>query len=153
MAQTITREPVLVADHHAEDFSDLRAALLINRLDTPLQLVRDGNELIDYLQGTGAYSDTAKYPPPQLLLTEWDLPNKRALEILRWAREQELYSVLPIMVWTRVTVSDAELKEAYHLGLNGFFAKPKKGEELNSLVRLAFEYWTLAEKPVVRRKG
>ena len=35
-----------------------------------LHFVRDGQEVIDYLQGTGPFSDRAAYPLPQLLLLD-----------------------------------------------------------------------------------
>jgi len=152
MAQLSIRELLLIADHHPEDFAQFRAALAANEIKTPVQHLTNGRQLKDYLLGKGEYADGTRFPMPQVVLTEWDLPEANALDLLRWIREENRPAMLPMMVWTRVAVSDRELKEAYHLGLNAFFSKPNKAEELKSVVRLIADYWKLAEKPVLTRK-
>jgi CheY-like chemotaxis protein len=150
MAQLTTRDLILIADHHPGDFGEFRNAITANGLHIPLKHVTDGPQLKDYL--LAREQDSTRFPMPQLVLTEWDLPGANALEFLRWMNEDKDLPMLPIMAWTRVPVSDHDLKEAYHLGLNAFFTKPSKPEETKSVVRLIVDYWRLAEKPIVRRK-
>lgn len=149
MAQLTTRELILIADHHPEDFGEFRNAITANGLNIPLQHVTTGPQLKEHLL---AKEQDAAFPMPQLVLTEWDLPGANALELLRWISKDQHLAMVPIMVWTRVPVSDHDLKEAYHFGLNAFFTKPNTPEETKSVVRLIVDYWRLAEKPIVRRK-
>ena len=152
MDQRSTLEPFLIADHHSNEVSMLREVLQASGVKNPVHVVTDGHEFTEYLQGHGAYADRTEYPMPQLTLIEWDLPRRSAMEILRWLREQPQHSMLPVMVWTRAEPSDTELKEAYQIGLNGFFVKPKVKADLPAVVRLVFEYWKLAEKPLIRKR-
>ena len=153
MARLTTRELLLIADQHGDDFAKLREALQANDIKTPLQHLTSGAQLKDCLLGKNEFADAPRFPMPQVVLIEWDLPGLSALELLRWTREDDHLAMLPIMVWTRVGLSDRELKEAYNLGLNGFFSKPNTAEELKPAVRVIFDYWKLAEKPVMRRKS
>jgi CheY-like chemotaxis protein len=148
--EQLTPEPLLIADPDADDVSRLRQSLSDNSITNPVQFVTDGAQLHQYLQRQGSYADQNRFPLPSLVLMEWDLPHKSALDILHWTRDHPQYSMLPILIWTRASVADAQLKEAYQSGLNGFFIKPKGIEELNSLTRLVFDYWRLAEKPLMR---
>ena len=151
--ERLTPEPLLIADHHSDDIRKLQQALSQNRITNPTHFVADGAQLLEYLEGHDGYADRVRFPLPQVVLMEWDLPRKSALDILRWTRDHPHYSMLPIMIWARASVSEAELKEAYQMGLNGFFEKPKTTEELNSLTLLVFEYWKLAEKPLMRQRS
>ena len=152
MAQLATRELVLIADHHPEDFARLREAFLANGINIALHHLTNGEQLRQYLVGNGEYSDGVRFPMPQLVLTEWDLPGLSALELLRWVREDDNLAKLPIVAWTRVSAADGEVKEAYHLGLNAFFVKPSKDDELKNVAALISNYWKLAEKPMMKRK-
>jgi CheY-like chemotaxis protein len=152
MDQRPALEPFLIADHHPDEVAILRESLQAAGVKNPIHAVSDGHEFIEYLQGHNRYADRTHHPMPQLALLEWNLPRRSAMEILRWLREQPQHSMLPVMIWTRVEPADAELKEAYQAGLNGCFLKPKAEADLISLVRLVFEYWKLAEKPLVRKR-
>ena len=152
MEQRSALEPFLIADHHPDQVAMLREALQANAVKNPIHVVSDGYEFVEYLQGHDRFADRTQHPLPQLALIEWNLPRRSAMEILRWIREQPQHSMLPVMIWTRAEPDDTELKEAYQVGLNGFFHKPEVAADLIAMVRLVFEYWKLAEKPLVRKR-
>jgi CheY-like chemotaxis protein len=144
-------ESLLIVDHHPNDITLLREALAASNINTPVYTLADGAEFLKYLQGEGPYADRSRHPIPQIALIEWDLPERNALQVLQLIRENSAYSMLPIMIWTRVDVSDADLKQAYSLGLSGFFAKPNS-PDISSIISLVFEYWKLAEKPSAKQR-
>jgi CheY-like chemotaxis protein len=143
-------ESLLIADHHPDDISLLRQTLQANKLGTAVNAVPDGAEFLKYIHGEGSYADRTRHPIPQIALIEWDLPHKSALEILQNIRDDPHHSMLPVMIWTRAGVTDADLRQAYYLGLSGFFAKPNS-PDISAVVRLVFEYWKLAEIPLARK--
>jgi CheY-like chemotaxis protein len=147
MSQALVLESLLVVDPHPEDVIRLQEATEAANIASPLSHVLNGNDLLPYLDGAHPYSDRTSYPRPQVALLEWDLPGMNALALLQKVRDHPKYFMLPIMIWTRAEVSDAELKQAYHLGLSGFFTKPQSGD-ISSVVALVLEYWKLAEKPL-----
>src|SRR6185295_18830422 len=53
-----------------------------------IQVVTDGQQAIDYLQGSGKFSDREKYPFPCLVLLDLKLPYVMGLEVLKWIRQQ-----------------------------------------------------------------
>jgi CheY-like chemotaxis protein len=151
MDHSLVLESFLVVDHHAEDVLLLQEAAKAANIATPLSHVLNGNEFLPYLDGTHPYSDRTRYPRPQVALLEWDLPGMNALALLQKLRDHSKYFMLPIMIWTRAQVTDGELKQAYHLGLSGFFTKPQSGD-ISAVVALVLEYWRLAEKPLLTKR-
>src|ERR1041385_5631437 len=77
-----------------------------------LQVARDGDEAIAYLEGTGTYADRRRYPVPDLVVLDLKLPMKPGLEVLKWFRQHAPESTVPVVVFTSST-SDADLREAY----------------------------------------
>jgi CheY-like chemotaxis protein len=85
---------------------DPNDALLIERafrkagLDDSLKIVRDGDEAIEYLTGTGQFQSRAGFPLPYLMLLDLKMPGTDGFEVLRWARAQESLKRLLIVVLT-----------------------------------------------------
>src|SRR5439155_1605289 len=65
---------VLLADDDENDRYLLDLAFEKNGLPNVLQVVRNGEEAIDYLRGDGVYSDREKYPWPSLMLFDLKMP-------------------------------------------------------------------------------
>ena len=55
---------ILMADDDEEDRMMTEEAWRENRLANPLRFVEDGEELMEYLEHRGKYSDPAKAPAP-----------------------------------------------------------------------------------------
>src|SRR5215467_763792 len=67
-------------------------------ITNPIQCVGDGRQAIDYLSGTGMYSDRAQFPFPGLVFLDLKLPIKMGLDVLRWVREQPELQTLLVLV-------------------------------------------------------
>ena len=61
---------ILLAEDDEDDVLLMRRAFIKSRLANPLQVVRDGEEAIQYLGGEGKYADRNVYPFPLLLLLD-----------------------------------------------------------------------------------
>jgi len=98
----------------------------------PLQVVQDGDEAIDYLQGRTPYTDYAKYPVPILMLLDLRMPRVNGLEVLRWMRGRQEFAV-PTFVLT--AFQDLNLmNEVYQLGAKSFLTKPMHERDFTSLL-------------------
>jgi CheY-like chemotaxis protein len=110
----------------AED--DPNYAILIQRAfqevngAVALQIVHDGEAVVAYLAGQGAYADRERYPLPVLMLLDLHLPRKSGFEILAWMRQQGMAS--PPVVALTSSEEPTELKQAYELGIRSHHAKP-----------------------------
>jgi CheY-like chemotaxis protein len=139
---------ILIAEDNEADFHLLELALRKNDIQNPIQLCRDGQEAIEYLQGAGAFSDRAKFPFPSVLFLDIKMPRKCGLEVLEWLKAHPKCSVIPVMVLTASRM-ESDVKKAYELGANAYMVKPSAFGDLVSLIGTACKFWSLCEKPPV----
>ena len=141
---------ILLVEDREDDILLIRKAFERAFLNNPLQIVRSGDEAVQYLRGEGKFANRAEYPLPALVLLDLKMPGMDGFEVLNWIRHSEGISTLPVIVLT----SSSEIRDvnrAYQLGANSFFVKEfdfQQAVELSSLIRR----WILtARKPEVFR--
>jgi len=105
----------------------------------PVQVARDGQEAMDYLQGVGKFADRATFPFPCLVLLDLKLPYVMGLDVLRWIRQQP-GPALPVLMLT-ASGEDADIATAYHLGANAFLTKPCEASKFQEMVKAIKEFW------------
>jgi CheY-like chemotaxis protein len=125
--------PILLAEDNDDDIALIQFAFRKANIFYPVHVVRDGEGVLSYLNGTGDYADRAKYPIPQLLLLELELPGLNGFETLKRVRGNPTLSHLKIIILTG-SEEPGSADKAHQLGANGFFAKPPGFSEL---VRIA----------------
>lgn len=126
------RNAILVAEDNDDDRLLLQRALSKARVLNPILSVRDGEETIAYLEGTGPYADRAKFPLPILLLLDLNMPKKSGLEVLAWLQAHHT-DKLGIVVLTGATDLTL-LNRAYALGAHSFLVKPLIIQDFMNLV-------------------
>ena len=93
---------ILIAEDDEEDRmlagDALTESLLINRVD----FVENGEDLMDYLNNKGKFSDKAKFPLPGLILLDLNMPKKR------WSRSLKRDQI-------RQTAEEDTCGSSYHL--------------------------------------
>lgn len=119
----LDRSVVLVAEDDDQHALLIRAALGAARLANPVQIVRDGNEAVDYLGGEGRYADRTSFPAAALLLLDLDMPGRSGLEVLAWLQSRPELSHLPAVVLTASEVGE-DVTRAYELGAASYLVKP-----------------------------
>ncbi len=112
-----------------------------------LQIVRDGQEAIDYLCGNPPFLHE-EHRPPNIIVTDLKMDGMNGFEFLRWLHGHPDYAVIPTIVLSG-SYLDHDVRTAYQLGANAFFTKPHAVAQLSAILRAAMEFWSLAEKPQV----
>ena len=135
------RTILLVEDDPNEVFLLERAFQKAN-LRFPLQVVRDGQEAIDYFKRLGSFADRGRYPVPDLMLLDLKMPRKNGFEVLEWLRSQPGWKRLIVVVFTSSDLA-ADINRAYALGTNSYLVKPGNFENLIQLVKTLESYWFL----------
>ena len=130
---------LLVEDDPNEVFLMQRAFQKAN-LKTPLFVVRDGQEAIDYLDRQGKFADITRFPEPSLMLLDLKMPRKNGFEVLAWVRQQPGLRRLVVVVLTSSNQS-ADIDRAYDLGTNSYTVKPGDFEMMIDLVKTFDSYW------------
>jgi len=65
-----------------------------------LLVVSDGLQAVKYLTGELPYADRAKYPFPDVVLLDLQLPLMDGFEVLNWIRRQPDLKFLPVIALT-----------------------------------------------------
>ena len=65
-----------------------------------INVVSDGLTAVSYLAGDGPYTDRSKYPMPDVVLLDLQLPLLHGFEVVRWIRKQEKLKSLPVIALT-----------------------------------------------------
>src|SRR5207247_3804682 len=92
-------------------------------LQNPLQAVPDGVEAMSYLLGRAKYADRARYPEPNILLIDINMPRVNGLELMSWLRTQPDFEHL-IVIALSGSAEQEEIDRAYQMGANSYLLKP-----------------------------
>ena len=136
----VARKTVLVADDDFNDISLLKRAFLKAGIDVSLNVVRDGAEAIQYLDGDNAFADRNAFPMPMLLLLDLKMPRTNGFEVLKWVRSQDGLRRLLVVVMTN-SDEPRDIDRAYDLGANSFLKKPDDFTDLLKMSEKLHEYW------------
>ena len=68
---------VLLVEDDLNDIFLVKRAFKMARLETPLQVVTDGEEATHYLSGRGKYGNRENYPLPKLIVMDIMMPDVR----------------------------------------------------------------------------
>ena len=138
---------ILLAEDDPNDVLLIQRAFHRTLVANPVQVVRDGEEVLAYLKGEDPFSDRERHPLPVLMLMDLKMPRKTGLEVLEWVRQQPGLKRLPIIVLTSSNQSP-DINRAYELGANSYLVKPAGFDSLLELVKNLDVYWLiLNEKP------
>lgn len=131
---------ILLIEDDENDVFLLQYAFKQAGITQPLQVVKDGQQAVDYLAGDGKYADRIQYPAPGLVLLDLKLPLKTGLEVLEWIREQPALQPLIVIVFTS-SAQPHDIDQAYRLGANSYVVKPSDTEKRLEVARLLKAWW------------
>src|SRR5581483_1836116 len=137
---------ILIAEDSENDALLLQMALKRAGIKERVYVVADGVEAIAYLRGEGKYKDRSKFPFPNVLFTDLKMPRMSGFEVLQWLRSNPECFIIPIIVLSASQLDD-DIRKAYQLSANAYLVRPGKFEDLQKILKLAFEFWDKCEKP------
>ncbi len=146
-----TQDPVqiLLVEDEETDVKLIRRALKKGGVVNEVQVVRDGQQALDYFFGKGQYADRAQYPLPGLVLLDLKLPKVGGLEVLEQIKAIEQLKRIPIVVLTS-SADSKDINRAYDLGANSYLVKPVEFAAFCEVAAKIKLYWLLLnERPDV----
>lgn len=129
-------QPILIAEDNEDDVFVLLRAFHHAQISNPVVTVVNGDEVLDYLTGKGAYADRDAHPLPGIIFLDMKMPKMDGFQVLEWIGRNKEFQNIPVVVLTgSMALSDAN--RAYKLGATSFIAKPCKVEHIEALPAMA----------------
>jgi len=140
---------VLLVEDNCDDIELTQRAFNATELDVTLDVVRDGQEALDYIFGNGEYSHHETNNLPKLILLDINLPKLSGLDVLRQIRKEETTRFVPVVL---LTTSDefSDVVEGYQLGSNSYIKKPVNFKVFSEVIQNLGQYWLHINTPPPR---
>lgn len=133
---------ILLVEDNPDDVDLTLYAFEKCNLGNPVVVARDGKEALDYLYGTGAYTERDTSELPMLVLLDLKLPKIDGLEVLQRMRSEPLTRFLPVVVLTSSNEQE-DMIQSYSIGVNSYVRKPVDFVEFTQAVQQLGLYWLI----------
>ena len=131
---------ILLAVDDPDDRLLAQEALNESKLKIPLDMVEDGEELMDYLHRRGKFKHLSKMPLPGLILLDLNMPKKDGHEALQEIKSDPCLCHIPVVALTTSQTKE-EINRSYDLGVNSFITKPVSFNSFVDLMENLGKYW------------
>jgi len=118
----------------------MQMALHESGVTNPLQVVRDGQQVIDYLKGAAKYANRQLYPLPCLVLMDIKLPYFSGLEVLKFIRQDPALRQVIVIILSS-SAQESDIDEAFNLGTNAYIVKPHNIDDLVIATKAIKDFW------------
>jgi two-component system, response regulator len=146
----MAEQTILLVEDNSDDEELTRIAFAEAKVANRLEVVRDGQEALDYLFAEGPHAERDVRDLPQLVLLDLKLPKIDGLEVLRRLRADDRTALLPVVILTSST-EEQDLLRGYRNGANSYVRKPVDFGEFVEAVRSLGLYWLVLNHTPPRR--
>ena len=141
----MSKSILLVEDNPQDELLILRALRKVN-VGNKVDVVRDGQQAVDYLFQQGEFANREDGDLPTVVLLDISLPRLSGLEVLERLRADVRTALLPVVILTSSDEERDRLK-SYENGANSFVRKPVDFAEFAETVARLGMYWLMTNEP------
>jgi two-component system response regulator len=140
---------ILLVEDNPQDAELILRAIKKHNLTDRIKILKDGEEALDYLFGTGKFAqDLPELPKPKVIVLDLKLPKVSGIEVLKVIKSEPSTKAIPVVILTS-SAEDQDIKECYNLGVNSYVVKPMEFEKfLQAVAHLGF-YWLSFNQPPI----
>lgn len=131
---------ILIVDDDENDIFFVKRAFTEIDVHCRFHVLKNGQEVIDYLIGDGAFANREAYPMPMMILMDLKMPIMDGFEVLAWLRSKPGIKVIPTIVFSSSDVP-SDITRAYELGANSFMTKSVTYDGLLLKLQTLSRYW------------
>lgn len=132
---------ILLAEDNLNDVELTREALSGHNLANEVDVVRDGQEALDYLYRAGTFA-TRGSGDPIVVLLDLKMPRVDGLEVLRRVKGDPALCHIPVVMLTS-SREECDLVESYRLGVNAYVVKPVDFRQFVEAVGETGVFWAV----------
>lgn len=136
---------ILLVEDNEADIKLTRIAFENSNEKVKIHVARDGEEAIDYIEAKNKFSDKAKYPYPELILLDINLPKFDGLTILQKIKSSDEYKKVPVIMLSSSAYDD-DIERSYKYGASGYIQKPVDLDHFYELINGFNYYWNIVCK-------
>jgi CheY-like chemotaxis protein len=139
-------KPILLVEDNEDYAFLLTRALHTADINSPVHVVTDGEQAVDYLKGAGLFSDRSLFPLPGLILLDLKLPRLSGFEVLQWIQNETSLPQLVVVVLSS-SGETRDINLAYRFGARSYLIKPPTAANFVDLARGLKLYWLQLNQP------
>jgi len=130
---------LLIEDNpdHAELLNRLFQSYLVK---TTFNHVEDGEQALAYLNREGIYVDAKRYPYPDLILLDLQLPKVDGFQVLEQIKSSPKHRHLVVVILTSSS-DELDIQRAYQTYANSYLVKPFDPRDMMDILRYLGFYW------------
>ncbi|MBV8205601.1 MAG: response regulator [Acidobacteria bacterium] len=134
-------DPILLVEDEPTDAILFRRALERNGIRQTPVIVSNGEEAIQYLQGSGGYADRQRHPMPSIIVLDIKMPRRSGFEVLDWIRSRpDALRNLPVVMLSSSALA-TDVTAALDKGANSYVSKPATTEEYTRMAAAFAAFW------------
>ena len=145
----MTSQPVeiLLVEDNEDDVVIIQEVFADMVLGTLINVVRDGEEALAYLQRKGKYKVARM---PEIVLLDINMPKKNGFEVLEAMKKDPRLQSLPVIMLT-TSHREEDIVRSYAKGACSYIHKLVDLDEFKQLIKQFEHYWTSVSRiPLVR---
>ncbi len=139
---------ILLVEDNENDLELTMMALESSRLAHDVQIARDGEQALEYLERRGAYIDRPDLDPAVVLL-DLKLPKIDGLEVLERMRVHPKLKTVPVVMLSS-SCEERDIARSYELGVNAYVVKPVDFEQFSNAIKELAQFWAIVNQPPLR---
>jgi len=137
---------ILLVEDDPADAELIVHALRKNHLANQIELVRDGEEALDFLFCRNQFAKRSPQNMPRLVLLDLKLPKVDGIEVLAKIKSDARTRNLPVVILTS-SKEEKDRLNGYQLGVNSYIQKPVDFEKFRDTVKQLGLYWLVVNEP------
>lgn len=137
---------ILLVEDNAEDVELILRAFKRAQITNRIQVVRDGEEALDFLFCRAKYAARELEDRPQLVLLDLKLPKTSGPEVLRRIKKDSRTRMIPVILLAE-SRRDRHLRECRRLGAAAYIVKPVSFFNFTAITPKLKLRWALLEPP------
>jgi CheY-like chemotaxis protein len=131
---------ILYIEDNQNDIELTLRALNKKNLFNKIQIIKDGEEALEYIFCEGRYVNRDINQKPKIILLDLKLPKVGGIEILKRLKADLNTKTIPVVVLTS-SREESDLVMSYSLGVNSYVVKPLNFDNFSEAVSSLGLYW------------